>query len=82
MILSTCSLTETLTTTTPLVNQVLLTWLVDSYVFAHLSAEEQVQALAAGLTKPRGIGYGIGVAFGLFVMQEGASLVSIPFILC
>lgn len=53
---------------------------MDSYVFAHLSAEEQVQALAAGLTKPRGIGYGIGVAFGLFAMQEGASLVSISLI--
>lgn len=32
-----------------------------------------------GLSKPRGLGYGIGLAVGLFVMQEGASLVSDQF---
>jgi ATP-binding cassette, subfamily C (CFTR/MRP), member 1 len=59
-------LTDTIKTTTPLVNKVLLTWLVENYVYFRLSdeikASEKVKA-------PQGIGYGIGIAFALFAMQ-------------
>ena len=50
----------------PLLNKVLLNWLVDSYVYFRLSDTDRA---AAGLFKPRGVGYGIGLAFALFVMQ-------------
>ena len=55
---------DTLRTTTPLLNQVLLTWLADSYFYSKLSDTERTT-----ISKPRGIGYGIGLAFALFVMQ-------------
>ncbi|KAJ4474310.1 multidrug resistance-associated ABC transporter [Lentinula aciculospora] len=67
---------QTLTTLTPLVTKVLLTWLTDSYVFSHLSPAQQSEAPSLGLTKPQGIGYGVGIAIGLFVMQQGASLIN------
>ena len=51
---------------TPLVNKVLLTWLTNTYVFYKAGPE---LAAAQGLSKPQGIGYGIGIAFGLFAMQ-------------
>lgn len=57
---------DTLKTTTPLVNKVLLTWLTNSYIFYHASEAERS---FLGLEQPRGIGYGIGLAFALFVMQ-------------
>lgn len=57
---------DTLNTTTPLLNKRLLSWLGDSYAYWRLSPEE---AAAAGLSRPQGIGYGIGLAFALFVMQ-------------
>ncbi|KAH6879589.1 cadmium ion transporter [Coprinopsis sp. MPI-PUGE-AT-0042] len=57
---------ETLQTTTPLLSKVLLTWLVESYAYGRLTEAER---LAVGLGTPRGIGYGIGVAFGIFAMQ-------------
>jgi len=57
---------DTLKTTTPLVTKVLLAWLTESYIYVRTTDEEH---LALGLQKPRGIGYGIGVAVGLFVMQ-------------
>ncbi|KAJ7224699.1 multidrug resistance-associated ABC transporter, partial [Mycena pura] len=66
-------LAETLRTTTPLVNQLLLNWLVSSYVYVRLNDEER-QELNIG--KPQGIGYGIGLAFAVFVMQECASLMT------
>jgi hypothetical protein len=57
---------DTLKTTTPLLNKVLLTWLVDSYAWYRLSDEEK----AAGITsQPRGGGFGVGLAFALFAMQ-------------
>ena len=56
--------TDTLRTTTPLLNQVILTWLADSYVYFRLSDTERT-----AIPKPRGIGYGIGLAFALFAMQ-------------
>lgn len=31
------------------------------------------------LSKPQGVGYGIGLAFALFVMQQAASMVRIAF---
>ncbi|RDB25946.1 Multidrug resistance-associated protein 1 [Hypsizygus marmoreus] len=57
---------DVLRTTTPLLNKVILTWLAESYVYYRLSDEEK----ASGIIKqPRGIGYGIGLAIALFVMQ-------------
>jgi hypothetical protein len=58
---------DTLKTTTPLLNKVLLTWLAESYFYHRLPP---TAAAAAGLKKPRGIGYGIGLAVGLFSMQR------------
>ena len=63
---------DNLKTTTPLVSKALLTWLTEAYIWHRLSLAEQA---GSGLTKPRGIGYGIGLAFALFAMQEVASLV-------
>ncbi|KAJ3794827.1 multidrug resistance-associated ABC transporter [Lentinula aff. detonsa] len=63
---------QTLPTLTPLVTKALLTWLTDSYVFFHLSPAEKQESLSS---EPQGIGYGVGVAIGLFFMQQGASLV-------
>ncbi len=56
----------TLNTTTPLVNQVLLTWLTKSFVYFKATDAERT---ALGLQKPQGIGYGIGLAFAIFAMQ-------------
>ncbi|KAH9920031.1 multidrug resistance-associated ABC transporter [Epithele typhae] len=55
---------DTLNTCTPLVNQLLLTWLTQSFVYYRASTEEQ-----AALPKPRSIGYGIGLTFAIFSMQ-------------
>lgn len=66
---------DTLKTTTPLVNKVLLQWLTDSYVYHRLSEAERAAAVESGaMSKPRGIGFGIGLAFALFAMQEVSSL--------
>ncbi|KAI0071668.1 multidrug resistance-associated ABC transporter [Panus rudis PR-1116 ss-1] len=66
-------ISDTLKTTTPLVSKVLLTWLTDSYIYYRASDAERA---AVGISKPQGIGYGIGVAFALFAMQEVASLMT------
>ncbi|RDX46560.1 multidrug resistance-associated ABC transporter [Lentinus brumalis] len=55
---------DTLNTTTPLVNQLLLSWLTASYVYSRASDEER-----SVIPKPQGIGYGIGLAFAIFAMQ-------------
>ncbi|KAF9474643.1 hypothetical protein BDN70DRAFT_884571 [Pholiota conissans] len=68
---------DTLRTTSPLVNKVFITWLTDSYVYFRLSDSERALAAAQGFTKPRGIGYGIGLAFAIYIMQESASIVSL-----
>ena len=60
---------DTLKTTSPLLNKVLLEWLTDSFVYFGLTDTERAAAAAQGLSKPRGLGYGIGLAFALFVMQ-------------
>ncbi|TEB30865.1 multidrug resistance-associated ABC transporter [Coprinellus micaceus] len=66
---------DSLKTTTPLVNKVLLQWLTDSYVFHNLPEAERDAAVAAGqLARPRGIGFGIGLAVAVFAMQEIAML--------
>lgn len=57
---------DTLRTTTPLLNKVILTWLAESYVYYSLSDQEKASGV---ISKPKGIGYGIGLAFGLFAMQ-------------
>ncbi|KAL0564979.1 hypothetical protein V5O48_017054, partial [Marasmius crinis-equi] len=59
---------DTLNTTTPLVSKVLLTWLQQSYVYYRSDEEAR-----ASIPRPRGIGYGIGLAFAIFAMQ-GANL--------
>ncbi|KAK7691491.1 hypothetical protein QCA50_004890 [Cerrena zonata] len=64
---------DTLKTTTPLVNKLLLTWLTDSFFYFRATEAERA---ALNLTQPRGIGYGIGLGFALFVMQECASLMT------
>ena len=56
-----------LNTTTPLVSQVLLTWLMNSYVYFHANEEERA---GLGLQKPQGIGYGIGLAFAVFANDD------------
>ncbi|KAJ7730232.1 multidrug resistance-associated ABC transporter [Mycena maculata] len=66
-------LSDTLKTTTPLLNKVILTWLAASYAYYNASEEERASGL---IPKPRGIGYGIGLGCALFVMQEGASLMT------
>ncbi|KAJ7054729.1 multidrug resistance-associated ABC transporter [Mycena amicta] len=63
---------DTLRTTSPLVNKVLLTWLVESYVYHRATDEEK----ALFPKPPRGIGYGIGLGIALFAMQELASLMT------
>ncbi|TFK36263.1 multidrug resistance-associated ABC transporter [Crucibulum laeve] len=64
-------LSDTLKTTTPLLNKVILSWLSLSYAYGRATDEERA---AAGLQKPRGIGYGIGLAVALFVMQGSFDL--------
>ncbi|CAA7257506.1 unnamed protein product [Cyclocybe aegerita] len=65
---------ETLRTTTPLLNKVFITWLSESYFYARLSDADRDAAASLGFFQPRGVGYGIGLAFALFAMQESASL--------
>jgi hypothetical protein len=61
---------DTLNTTTPLVSEALLRWLTDSFVYFKLTdAAEQAAAAAQGLSKPQGVGYGIGLGFAIFIMQ-------------
>ncbi|KZT29932.1 multidrug resistance-associated ABC transporter [Neolentinus lepideus HHB14362 ss-1] len=62
---------DTLNTTTPLVTKLLLTYLADAYAAHRLSPQQRAEF---GLDHVRGLGYGIGLAFALFVMQEGSSL--------
>ncbi|KIM43822.1 hypothetical protein M413DRAFT_434825 [Hebeloma cylindrosporum] len=64
---------DTLQTTTPLLTKVILNWLTDCYVYARTT---EAQRAVLGIPKPRGIGYGIGLAIALFVMQEAASLMT------
>ncbi|KAJ7123757.1 multidrug resistance-associated ABC transporter [Mycena epipterygia] len=64
---------DTLKTTSPLVTKVLLTWLTESYIVFHATDAEKASGL---LPKPRGIGFGIGLAFALFAMQEVSSLMT------
>ena len=67
---------DTLQTTTPLVNQKLLTWLEERYYFWKSAPSDRDL-----LSHPHGIGYGIGLAFAIFVMQEAASLMTCHFTL-
>lgn len=57
---------DTLKTTTPLLTKVILTWLTNSYIYYRLS---DAQRASSGIAQPQGIGYGIGLAIGLFAMQ-------------
>ncbi|KAF9527181.1 ATP-dependent bile acid permease [Crepidotus variabilis] len=67
---------DTLRTTTPLVNKVFLTWCTANYVYYNLPDDQRAAAAAAGLNKPQGVGYGIGVAFGIVAMQVSSSLMA------
>ncbi|EPQ52804.1 multidrug resistance-associated ABC transporter [Gloeophyllum trabeum ATCC 11539] len=69
---------ETLNITTPLVTKLLLTYLTNSYYAFRLTPEERE---AAGLGQVRGIGYGIGLAFAIFAMQEASSLMTTHYML-
>ena len=61
---------DTLKTTTPLVTKVLLEWLTETYYFHRMPELEREAAVQAGmLTRPRGVGFGIGLAVALFAMQ-------------
>ena len=51
---------EALRTTSPLVTKLILKWLAQAYIY------HRAPAL---VHKPKGIGYGIGLAFALFSMQ-------------
>jgi ATP-binding cassette subfamily C (CFTR/MRP) protein 1 len=53
----------------PLVVKVFLTWLIEVYVYHSLSSTDQALAAAAGFAKPRGVGFGVGLAFIIFGMQ-------------
>ncbi|KAF5370935.1 hypothetical protein D9615_009781 [Tricholomella constricta] len=64
---------DTLKTTTPLLTKVLLTWLTKSYIYHRLTDEQKASGV---LAQPQGIGYGIGLAIGLFAMQEVSSLMT------
>ncbi|KZO98300.1 multidrug resistance-associated ABC transporter [Calocera viscosa TUFC12733] len=56
---------DTLNTTTPLVSKALITYLTEAYVY--------YQDPSAA-PPPRSVGYGVGLAVALFVMQETSSL--------
>ncbi|KAI0689828.1 ATP-dependent bile acid permease [Cytidiella melzeri] len=68
-------ISDTLKTTTPLLNKVLLNWLSDTYRY-YTNPES-----AANMDPPKGIGYGIGLGFALFLMQEVASIMTNQFII-
>jgi len=43
--------------------------LTDSFAYFRLTDPEQSAAAAQGLSKPQGLGHGIGLGFALFIMQ-------------
>ncbi|KZO98301.1 multidrug resistance-associated ABC transporter [Calocera viscosa TUFC12733] len=55
---------DTLNTTTPLVSKALITYLTEAYVYYQDPAAPP----------PRSVGYGVGLAVALFVMQETSSI--------
>ena len=52
-------------------NQKLLNWLEERYYYSKLPAADRDL-----IGQPHGIGYGIGLAFAIFVMQEVSSLLT------
>ncbi|KLO19493.1 multidrug resistance-associated ABC transporter [Schizopora paradoxa] len=75
-------LADTLKTTTPLVTRLLLTWLTESFNFHQFSTSgSQLPNTDETVTKPRGLGYGIGLGFALFAMQEVSSLLTNHFMM-
>lgn len=54
----------------PLLNRIFLTWLTQCYSYRVLSDAAQKSTLNA---EPHRIGYGIGLAIGLFAMQGSLS---------
>jgi ATP-binding cassette, subfamily C (CFTR/MRP), member 1 len=63
---------DTLKTTAPLVNKAFLRWLSESYIW--YKAGDALRQ-SGSISRPAGVGHGIGLAFGLFLMQEVSSLV-------
>ena len=49
-------------------------------MYFRLTGAEQAAAAAVGLSKPQGVGYGIGLGFAIFIMQ-GENAVVVLFIL-
>ncbi|KLO13407.1 multidrug resistance-associated ABC transporter [Schizopora paradoxa] len=75
-------LADTLKTTTPLVTRLLLTWLEESFNYHRfLNSGSQLPNTGETVTKPRGIGYGIGLGFAIFAMQEVSSLLTNHFMM-
>lgn len=72
-------LSDTLKTASPLVSKELLVWLSASYTWHAARADPGARE---GMDEPRGIGYGIGLAFALFAVQELSSLIFNHFMLC
>jgi hypothetical protein len=58
---------DILKATSPLVSKVLLVWLAKTYDYHRLSDSARAALLPS--QKPQGVGYGIGLAIALFVMQ-------------
>lgn len=59
------------TTLTPIVTKRLLAYITTSYEWSHAT---DVQRVALGLSAPAAIGRGLGLAFGLVIMTEAASI--------
>ncbi|KAH8823291.1 multidrug resistance-associated ABC transporter [Flagelloscypha sp. PMI_526] len=60
---------DTLISTTPLVNKLLLMWLTESYIY-YKAAPSPSLSTQYGIKEPKSIGYGIGLSFALFGMRE------------
>jgi hypothetical protein len=64
----------------PLLTEVLLTWLTDSFVYFRLTDAGQAAATAQGLSKPQGLWHGIGLGFAIFITQGENLNISSTFI--
>ncbi|CDZ97481.1 Multidrug resistance-associated protein/mitoxantrone resistance protein, ABC superfamily [Phaffia rhodozyma] len=56
-----------LTSTSPLVSRMILNYITESYEYSHRETGETVSV-------PKSVGYGIGISFALYLMQQVSSL--------